>query len=151
MAARSNGSATEKVFGFGSDLQSQAKVTEPFDLAPQDDPGSEGPRLSLAIGIALEDGQAGLPRGGGIGRQIGHGQDVGRGRDLTHGPRRESGEAGPVVEELVNGAGRHQLGAGLAVEVDEHGEDELDPVAFEGFQKVDPTRDHGSLGIGISH
>ena len=57
-------------------------------------------------------------------------------RPLADLAGREPREAGPVLHQAVEVGGRHELGVGLAVHVDELREQELDPVLVDVLADV---------------
>ena len=66
-------------------------------------------------------------------RRVGHGQHVGRGGRLADRAGGEAGEAGALLEQVVDRLHRHQLGVRLAVHLDELREEELDPLVLRAL------------------
>ena len=93
----------------------------------QDQARGVRPRLALDLDVALQHGEPRLPRHERVRRRVRHRDHVGVRRALAHRPGREPGEARPAEQHVERG-GRDHLGAGLAVHVHEHGEEELDAV-----------------------
>jgi hypothetical protein len=73
-----------------------------------------------------------------------HGDQIGITRHLTDGPDGVPGEAGSLAGQHVDRLGRHQLGARLATEVDEHGQDEPRAGVGDQFGEGGPGRGSGS-------
>ena len=104
-----------------------AAIGAGFKLAAQDRAGAVRPRLPFNGDVAGEPGDVSLP---GENRQcvrIGHRDDVGVMRPLADVTGRKAGEPGAAVEQVIDVMSGHELRVGLAVHVDELGEQELDP------------------------
>ena len=142
----------QEVFRLGADLQRVAQVGQALELPPQNDPWSEGPRFAQDMGVALDDAEPGPPWSRHVRGEVRHREDVGRRRRLAHGPGGEPGEAGPVGHEPFDGGDGDQLGAGLAVHVHEHGEEEFHAVSLGRRDEIGCTSmEVGSLARGDRH
>ncbi len=119
----------EEVLDLGADLELQAQLGGSRELLAEDDPGREGPRCALDVRVAVHDRQP-RPQEGHrhVGRRVGDGDEVGVLGFLPHGADGIAGEAHAVGLQLLDRLDRDELGARLAGEVDEQGEDELDAV-----------------------
>ena len=126
----------QRVLGLGSGLQYQVLPGRRGGGALQDDPGGVRPELTLHGGVALHGSHVGLPRQLRVRVRIGNGEDVRIGRRLADGAGSEAGEPGTHLQQVVNGADRHQLGARLAVHLHEHGVDELHAVVVDACLQV---------------
>jgi hypothetical protein len=115
----------EEVLELDPDLEVVAQILRARELVAQDGAGAVRPRLALHRDVAGEAGDFRLPRQVGQGAHVGHGCDVGVVRALPDVARREPGEARAVVEQPFEMSDRDQLGARLAVHVDELGEHEF--------------------------
>jgi hypothetical protein len=120
--------ADEEVLQLGADLELVAQRLGALELTAEDRARVVEPRLAVDVQVAGEAGDLGPPgqrREGARVRDRGEVVVVGL---LAHRAGRVSGEAGAVFEQAVEVAGRHELGARLAVHVHELREQELDPV-----------------------
>ena len=137
----------QEVLRLGADTHGVAALGQPLDLAAQDDAGRVRPRLAQHVGIALNDPEPRLPWRRHVRAQVRHGEDVGRRGRLPHRSRREAGEPRPVGQQAVDGGDRDHLGAGLAVHVHEHGEEELDAVPPRRLGQLRRVRDRGRRSL----
>ena len=119
----------EEVLDLGPDLRAESALGQPGEGALQDDAGGVRPRLAVDVRVAVDDREPFADEGDGcVGVEVGHGDEVGVVRLLPDEAGGESREAEFACFEFVGRRNRHEFRAGLAVEVDEHGEDEADVV-----------------------
>ena len=85
-------------------------------------------RSAIDCDVAGKAGKTGLKWHRRVRLGVGDRRNVGRGGRLADWAGRKAGKAGTVVEQHVQPLGRYQLGAGLAVHIDELGEKELNSV-----------------------
>ena len=125
------GHAHEEVLELRAEHELVTERARPLELAAQDGARAVEPLLALDVHVAGEPGDIRLPRQWGERADVGHRGHVGVVRLLADGAGREAREAGPLAEEPVEVRGGHQLGARLAVHVDELREQELDVVVAD--------------------
>ena len=118
--------ADQEVLHLGADVEVHVGLAQ-YRL--EDHARSEGPGCAADVRVAVDEGEAVADPGQGcVRRRVGHRDQVGvAGRlpDRTHG---ETGEPDAVGLEGLGGLDGDELGAGLAGEVDEQGEEEGDVV-----------------------
>ena len=119
--------AEEEVLELEADLELEAGLARPGELVPENRARVVRPRLALDRDVAGEPGDGRLPGDRREAVEVGDRGDVGVARHLADVARREAGEPGAVVDQVVEVGSRDQLRARACVEVDELGEEELDP------------------------
>ena len=97
----------------------------------QDRARAERPLLALDRDVAGEARDVRLPREDRQRRRVGHRDHVGVVRALADVAGREPGEPGAVGQQVVEVVRGDELGARLAVHVDELGEQKLDAVVLD--------------------
>ena len=125
------GPAHEEVLELGADLQLVALVGGTLERVAQDRPRAERPLLALDGDVAGKARDGRTPRQDRQRRRIGHRDHVGVVRTLAEIAGREPGEAGSVIQQVVEVVGGDELRARLAVHVDELGEQEFDPLVLD--------------------
>ena len=118
--------ADQEVLELGAHLQLEPELLRAGELVAQDRARAERPRLALDRHIAGKPRHVGLP---GQDRQrlgVGDRDHVRVVRALADVAGGESGEARAVGEQVVDVVRRDELGARLAMHVDELGEQKLD-------------------------
>ncbi len=121
----------QEVLELRADLQLVAELRRACDGGPQDRARAVRPGLALDGDVACESRDVRPPGEDRQARRIGDRDYVGIVRSLTDVPRREAREARAVVEQVVEVVRRHELRIGLAVHVDELGEQELDATVLD--------------------
>lgn len=123
------GAATQQeVFDFGADPRFEARVGCLGDHRLENDARREGPRFAVDMWVAVHDRQSLLEeRDRGERVWIWNGHQVRVFGLLADGADGISGESDTLGGEQVDGLDRHQLGARLAAQVDEQGENEFRP------------------------
>ena len=119
-------SANQEVLELGAHLQLEPELLRAGQLVAQDRAGAERPGLALDRHVTREPRHVRLP---GQDRQrlgVGDRDHVRVVRTLTDVAGGEPGEARAIVEQVVDVVRRDELGARLAVHVDELSEQELD-------------------------
>ena len=143
------GAAQQEVLELRADLQLEAELGGLGELAAQDRARAVRPRLAVDVEVAGEARDLRLPRQHREARRVGHRDEVGVVGPLAHGARRVAGESRAVGEQVVEVRGGDELGARLAVHVDELREQELHVVLSDvGADLVDRRR-HGAPCIGV--
>ena len=125
--------AHEEELGLDAHLEAEPELRGALDGVAQDRARAVRPGLTLDRHVAGEAHELGLPRDARVGGGVGHRQHVRRGGRLAHGACGEAGEARALLEQVVDRLHRHELGAGLAVHLDELGEEELDPLVLRAL------------------
>ena len=125
------GPAQQEVLELGPDLQLVSERGGALERAAQDRARAERPRLALDRHVAGEAGDVRLPGQDRQAARIGHRDHVGVVRALADVAGGEPGEPGAVGEQVVEVMGGHELGARLAVHVDELREQELDAAVLD--------------------
>ena len=119
----------QEVLHLGAHLGLHALLLQPRQGALEDDPRRVGPRLTVDVRIAVDDGQPLLDEGDrGEGGEVRDGDEVSILGLLADQACGVAGEAHGAGLEFIGGFDRHQLGAGLAGHVHEGGQEEADVV-----------------------
>ena len=131
----------EEVLELDPDLELVALRRRLGEHVTQDRARAVRPRLALDGDVAREARQVRLPRHEREAAEIGHRRDVRVARQLPDLARRESREAGALLDERVEVRRGNQLRARAAVEIDELREDELDAaVLHRRADRLEPGR-----------
>ena len=127
------GAADQEVLELGADLQLVARAPRRAgQRVAQDRARAERPLLALDRDVAGEPRDVRLPGQDRQRRRVRHRDHVGIVRSLADVAGGEPGEPGAVGQQVVDVVGGDELGARLAVHVDELGEQELDAaVAYD--------------------
>ena len=145
--------AHEEVLELGADAELVAQGRGAIELVAQDGARAVGPLLALDRHVAREAGDARLPRQRRVAAHVGHRDEVGVVGALADVSGRKAGEAGAVGEQVLEVMGRHELGVGLAVHVDELREEELDVAVTRelsdliGALRCDQRLGHGAPSV----
>ena len=122
--------AHEEELGLEPDLHAIAELGRAVDRVAQDRARAVEPRLALDRDVTREPSESVLPRHLRVRADVGDGEHVGRRRALAHRAGGEPREPCALGQHVVDRLDRHELGARLAVHVDELRQEELDAVVL---------------------
>ncbi len=139
--------AHEEVLELGAELHLIAASASARQHAAQDRARTVRPRLAFDEHVARQACDVRAPRKRREARRVGHRFEVGIARALADVAGGEAGEAGALLEQVVEMVRRHELRVRLAVHVDELGEEEADvAVVHVGADLIDRPRHRPAVG-----
>ena len=136
LEAAVGGAPQQEVLELGADLELISLIGRPRQRPAQDRPRAVRPRLAFDGDVARQACHGRTPRQDRQRRRVGHRDHVGAVGPLSDVARGEPGEPGALGQQVVEMMGGDELGARLAVHVDELGEQELDAVVFDDLADV---------------
>ena len=125
--------AYEEELRLEAHLEAESERGRPRHGVAEDRARAVRPGLALDRHVAGEAHELGLPRDARVRRDVRHGEHVGRGGRLADRAGREAGEAGALLEQVVDRLHGHELRVGLAVHLDELREEELDSLVLRAL------------------
>ena len=128
LQAAVGGAPQQEVLKLGADLELVPLFGCPSQRSPQDRARTVRPRFAFDGDVARQARHGRTPRQDRQRRRVGHRDHVRAVGSLPEVARGEPGEPGALGQQVVEMMGGDELGARLAVHIDELGEQELDAV-----------------------